>query len=35
MGQIDNEGQDAIEVTRKWVDENPAYWQPFVDQATN
>ncbi len=34
MDLIDNQGQDAIEVTRKWVDENEGYWKPFVDQAT-
>ena len=34
MGLIDNEGQDAIEATRQWVDENEAYWKPFVDEAT-
>jgi len=33
MDLIDNQGQDAKEVTRTWVDENQAYWQPFVDQA--
>lgn len=33
MDLIDNQGQDAIEVTRKWVDDNEAYWQPFVDEA--
>ena len=34
MDQIDNQGQDAIEVTKKWVEENESYWKPFVDQAT-
>jgi glycine betaine/proline transport system substrate-binding protein len=33
MDLIDNQGQDAIEVTKKWVEENTAYWQPFVDEA--
>ena len=34
MDLIDNQGQDAIEVTRQWVDENEAYWKAFVDEAT-
>jgi glycine betaine/proline transport system substrate-binding protein len=34
MNQIDNQGQDTIEVTKKWVEENEGYWKPFVDQAT-
>lgn len=34
MDLIDNQGQDAIEVTKKWVDENEGYWKPFVDKAT-
>ena len=33
MDQIDNQGKDALEVTRKWVDENEDVWKPFVDQA--
>ncbi len=33
MDLIDNQGQDALEVTKKWVDDNQAYWQSFVDQA--
>ena len=33
MDLIDNQGQDAIEVTKKWVDENESVWQPMVDQA--
>jgi glycine betaine/proline transport system substrate-binding protein len=33
MDLIDNQGQDAIEVTQKWVDENESVWQPMVDQA--
>ncbi len=33
MDQIDNQGQDALEVTKKWVDENESVWQPMVDQA--
>ncbi len=33
MDLIDNQGQDAAEVTRQWVDENEAYWKPFVDEA--
>jgi glycine betaine/proline transport system substrate-binding protein len=33
MDMIDNQGQDAIEVTKKWVDENESVWQPMVDQA--
>ena len=33
MDLIDNQGQDAIEVTKKWVDENESTWQPMVDQA--
>ena len=35
MDLIDNQGQDAIEVTRQWVDENEAYWTPYVDEAVN
>ena len=34
MGLIDRDGQDAVEATKKWVDDNQAYWQPVVDQAT-
>ena len=34
MDLIDNQGQDVVEVTQKWVDDNEAYWKPFVDQAT-
>ena len=34
MDLIDNQGQDAIEVTRQWVDENEAYWKSYVDAAT-
>ncbi len=34
MDLIDNQGQDAIEVTRQWVEENEAYWKPYVDAAT-
>lgn len=33
MDLIDNQGQDALEVTKKWVDENESVWQPMVDQA--
>ena len=33
MDLIDNQGQDAVEVTLKWVDENESYWKPFVDKA--
>ena len=33
MDLIDNQGQDAIEVTLKWVEENEAHWKPFVDEA--
>jgi glycine betaine/proline transport system substrate-binding protein len=33
MDLIDNQGQDAGEVTKKWVDENESVWQPMVDQA--
>ena len=33
MDMIDNQGQDALEVTKKWVDENESVWQPMVDQA--
>ncbi len=35
MDLIDNQGQDAVEVTRQWVDENEAYWTPYVDEAVN
>lgn len=34
MDLIDNQGQDVVEVTQKWVDENQGYWKPYVDQAT-
>lgn len=33
MDLIDNQGQDAIEVTLKWVEENEDHWKPFVDEA--
>jgi glycine betaine/proline transport system substrate-binding protein len=33
MDLIDNQGQDALEVCKKWVDENQDVWQPMVDQA--
>lgn len=33
MGLIDNEGQDAQEVAKKWVDEHEDVWKPWVDQA--
>jgi len=33
MNAIDNEGQDGLEATKAWVEENQAYWQPFVDAA--
>ena len=33
MDLIDNQGQDALEVTRKWVDEDESYWKPFVEKA--
>ncbi len=33
MDAIDNGGQDALEVTKKWVDENEDVWKPYVDQA--
>ena len=33
MDLIDNQGQDALEVTKKWVDDNESVWQPMVDQA--
>lgn len=33
MDLVDNQGQDALEVTKKWVDENEAYWKPMVDKA--
>lgn len=33
MDLIDNQGQDAVEVTKAWVDENESVWQPYVDQA--
>ncbi len=34
MDLIDNQGQDAIELTRQWVADNESVWKPFVDQAT-
>jgi glycine betaine/proline transport system substrate-binding protein len=34
MDLIDNQGKDAIEMTKQWVDENEAYWKPYVDEAT-
>lgn len=33
MDLIDNQGQDALEVTKRWVEDNQDAWQPFVDQA--
>jgi len=33
MDAIDNEGQDALEVTKAWVEENEDVWKPYVDQA--
>ncbi len=33
MDLIDNEGQDLDAVTRAWVEDNRAVWQPWVDQA--
>ncbi len=33
MNLIDNEGQDLDAVTKAWVEENRAVWQPWVDQA--
>jgi glycine betaine/proline transport system substrate-binding protein len=33
MDLIDNQGKDAVEVTKAWVDENEDAWKPFVDQA--
>jgi glycine betaine/proline transport system substrate-binding protein len=33
MDLIDNQGQDALEVTKRWVEDNQDVWQPFVDQA--
>ena len=33
MDLVDNQGQDALTVTKKWVDENEAYWKPMVDKA--
>ena len=33
MDLVDNQGQDALEVTKKWVDENESVWRPMVDQA--
>ncbi len=33
MDQIDNQGQDAREATRAWLDENEDYWGPMVETA--
>lgn len=33
MDQVDNQGQDAREVTAKWLDEHPDVWKPWVEQA--
>jgi glycine betaine/proline transport system substrate-binding protein len=33
MGRIDRDGEDAVKVTKEWVDANKAYWQPMVDKA--
>ena len=33
MGRIDRDGEDAVQATREWVDENRDYWQPIVDRA--
>jgi glycine betaine/proline transport system substrate-binding protein len=33
MDLIDNQGQDALEVCKQWVEENEAYWRPMVEQA--
>jgi len=33
MDLIDNQGQDALEVSRQWVEENESYWRPMVEQA--
>jgi len=33
MDLVDNQGKDAHEVTKAWVDENEDVWKPYVDQA--
>ncbi len=33
MDQIDNQGQDAREATKKWLDANESYWKPMVEAA--
>jgi len=34
MGAVDNGGGDVVELTKKWVDDNEAYWKPMVAKAT-
>ena len=34
MGEVDNNGGDVVELTKKWVEENEALWKPAVDSAT-
>lgn len=33
MLKIDRDGQDAVEATKEWVDENEAFWKKYVDAA--
>ncbi|MDH3715780.1 MAG: ABC transporter substrate-binding protein [Gammaproteobacteria bacterium] len=33
MDLVDNQGQDALTVTKKWVEDNQSHWQPMVDKA--
>jgi glycine betaine/proline transport system substrate-binding protein len=33
MDQIDNDGEDPIEATKAWLDENEDYWIPMVEKA--